>query len=267
MKNNSILAAKKLMLSVVVATAMFVPTISRAGVPVIDGTNLTQNVMTAVEEVAQTLKQVQEYGTQLEQYSTQLQQYENMLQNTASPAVNIWDRATATMGRLRGTIDTVTGYKNRFGNLDNYLAKFKDINTYRGSACFNGEACTEADLADLRDSVHLGSEAQQTANKAAIEGLDSQQTALEGDAATLESLQAAAQGADGQVKAIGYTNQLASQQANQLLQIRGLLIAQQNADITRNQALANKEAQQQAASDKAHVVPYAYGDNAGWSIR
>ena len=267
MKNNSILAAKKILVGVLTATVMFSPSISVAGVPVIDGTNLTQNIMTAVEEIAQTIKQVQEYGTQLEQYSTQIQQYENMLQNTASPVTNIWDRATATMGRLRGTIDTVTGYKNRFGNIDNYLAKFKDINTYRGSRCFNGEACTNADLADLRDSVHLGSEAQQSANKAAIEGLDSQQTALESDAATLEDIQAAAQGADGQVKAIGYTNQIASQQANQLLQMRGLMIAQQNAEITRNQALANKEAQQQAASDKAHEVPYAYRDNDGWTIR
>lgn len=267
MKNKNILAAKKILVGVLTAIVMFRPSISNAGIPVIDGTNLTQNVMSAVEEVAQTIKQVQEYATQLEQYSTQLQQYENMLQNTASPAVNIWDRANATMGRLRGTIDTVTGYKDRFGNIDNYLAKFKDINTYRGSPCFNGDACTDADLADLRDSVHLGSEAQQAANKAAIEGLDSQQNALEADAATLEDIQTAAQGADGQVKAIGYTNQLASQQANQLLQIRGLMIAQQNAEITRNQALANKEAQQQAASDKAHIVPYAYRDNEGWTIR
>jgi type IV secretion system protein TrbJ len=267
MKNESILAAKKILIGVLTTIIMLRPSITNAGAPVLDVTNLVQNVMSAVEEVAQTVKQVEEYTTQLEQYSTQLQQYENMLQNTASPVTNIWDRSTATIGRLRGTIDTVTGYKDRFGNIDNYLAKFKDINTYRGSRCFNGEACTNADLADLRDSVHLGSEAQQSANKAAIEGLDSQQTALESDAATLEDIQAAAQGADGQVKAIGYTNQLASQQANQLLQIRGLLIAQQNAEITRNQALANKEAQQQAASDKAHEVPYAYRDNDGWTIR
>jgi hypothetical protein len=38
------------------------------------------------------------------------------------------------------------------------------------------------------------------------------------------------------MQAIGYANQLASQQANQLLQIRGLLIAQQNAIATRMQA-------------------------------
>lgn len=59
---------------------------------------------------------------------------------------------------------------------------------------------------------------------------------LKNDASTLQRLQASAQGAVGQMQAIGYANQLASQQANQLLQIRGLLMAQQNAMATRMQA-------------------------------
>ena len=67
--------------------------------------------------------------------------------------------------------------------------------------------------------------------------------------------QSGAQGATGQLQAIGYANQLASSQANQLLQIRGLLISQQNAIATRNQALADNEAKQQAASDKRFAVP------------
>ncbi len=60
-------------------------------------------------------------------------------------------------------------------------------------------------------------------------------------------LQSAAQGANGQMQAIGFANQLAANQANQLLQIRGLLIAQQNAATARMQAQADLEAQQQAA--------------------
>ena len=54
------------------------------------------------------------------------------------------------------------------------------------------------------------------------------------------------QGATGQLQAIGYANQLASQQANQLLQIRAMLLAQQN-------AIAAKAAadQDQAARDQA----------------
>lgn len=80
-----------------------------------------------------------------------------------------------------------------------------------------------------------------------VQGLDKQQSNLTADAATLQRLQSAAQGATGQMQAIGYANQLASQQANQLLQIRGLLIAQQNAVATKMQADADLEARQQAA--------------------
>lgn len=60
------------------------------------------------------------------------------------------------------------------------------------------------------------------------------------------------------MQAIGYANQLASQQANQLLQIRGLLVAQQNVIATRMQAEADLEAKQQAAhaaSTEGRIAP------------
>ena len=44
--------------------------------------NLTQNIMTAIEEVAQTAKQI-------EQYQTQLQQYENMLQKRRAGGLHL----------------------------------------------------------------------------------------------------------------------------------------------------------------------------------
>ena len=62
----------------VIAILVSVTTPSFAGIPVIDGTNLSQNVLSETEEIAQTLNQVQQYSTQLSQYSTQLQQYSNM---------------------------------------------------------------------------------------------------------------------------------------------------------------------------------------------
>jgi P-type conjugative transfer protein TrbJ len=69
------------------------------------------------------------------------------------------------------------------------------------------------------------------------------------------------------MQAIGYANQLASHQANQLLQIRALLVAQQNAMATRDQALADQEAKQQAAHAvmTAHRVPDTLPSNTkGW---
>lgn len=217
---------------------------SNAGIPVIDGANLTQNITNTIESVAQTLKQIEEYKTQLDQYA-------NQLQNTVAPAMNIWDDATTTMNNLRGAIDTLNYYKTRLGSLNSYLDKFGDLDYYMSSPCFDGSGgCTAAEWAKLEETRSLGYESQQRANRALFEGLDQQQDAIEDDARQLERLQSAATGAGGQMEAIGYANQLASQQANQLLQIRGLLIAQQNAVTTRMQAQMAEEARQQAATNR-----------------
>ena len=87
---------------------------------------------------------------------------------------------------------------------------------------------------------------------------------MQSDARTLEQLQSRAQGADGQMQALGYANQLASQQANQLLQIRGLLIAQQNAVATRMQVEADREAIEQAASEQLRSGDYRASPARNW---
>ncbi|MFL6633914.1 MAG: P-type conjugative transfer protein TrbJ [Massilia sp.] len=207
---------------------------------VIDAANVVQSTITARESISQTLKQIQ-------QYQTQLQQYENMLRNTAAPTSNIWDQAQSRMNELRASIDTLVYYKNTLGSVDSYLDKFKDMNTYQASRCFSYNGCTQAEWEAMQASQRLGSEAQKKANDALFRGLDRQQDAMVADARQLERLQASAQGAQGQVQAIGYANQLVSHQANQLLQIRALLIAQQNAIATRDQVLADREAKQLAA--------------------
>lgn len=232
------LAAKLALVVALSGTAMVTPV--QAGIPVIDGTNLSQNIMTAIESVAQTLKQI-------EQYQTQLQQYENQLQNTMAPAAYIWDQAQSTISGLMNAVNTLDYYKSQLGSLDNYINKFQDVSYYRGSPCFSVAGCSDAEWAAMKSVEQVASASQKKANDALFRGLDQQQTNLRNDAAQLQRLQSAAQGANGQMQALGFANQLASQQANQLLQIRGLLIAQQNAVTTRMQAQADLEAQQQAA--------------------
>ena len=236
MRRTNVAATVALMLTLAGGASM--P--AHAGIPVIDAGNLSQNIMTAIESVAQTLKQI-------EQYQTQLQQYENMLQNTAAPAAYIWDQAQSTINGLMNAVNTLDYYKNQLGSLDSYLGKFQDVNYYKSSPCFSNAGCSAAEWAAMKQVQQLASESQKKANDALFKGLDRQQDALKADARQLERLQSAAQGANGQMQAIGYANQLASQQANQLLQIRGLLIAQQNAVATKMQADADREARQQAA--------------------
>lgn len=231
---------------------------ANAGIPVFDGSNFSQNVMTAMESVTQTLKQIEQYSTQLQQYETQLQQYQNMIQNTAQPATSIWNQATSTMNNLRNLTDTLSYYKNQLGSIDAYTSNFKDTAAYRNSPCFSVNGCTPAEWQAMKNSQWLGSTAQKSANDAMFRGLDNQQNSLEADAQKLEDLQNAAQDATGQMQAIGYANQLASAQTNQLMQIRGLLISEQNVITTRNMALADKEAQQAAAhtaSTSSDAIP------------
>ncbi|MGO3215497.1 MAG: P-type conjugative transfer protein TrbJ [Halomonas sp.] len=233
--------AKIAVLSLFLASNVFSP--ARAGIPVVDGTNLMQNTMSAIEAVAQTLKQI-------EQYQTQLQQYENQLQNTMAPAAYIWDRAQSTINDLVQATNTLEYYQNQLGSIDNYLDRFQDVAYYRGSPCFSNVGCSDAEWAAMDENRRLASESQKRANDAVFRGLEQQQDNLESDASQLMRLQTAAQGADGQLAAIGYANQLASNQANQLLQIRGLLIAQQNAVTTQMQAEADREAQYQASREQ-----------------
>jgi P-type conjugative transfer protein TrbJ len=252
---------------IAVVISVMTPLPSFAGIPVIDGTNLSQNVLSATEAIAQTLKQVQQYSTQLSQYSTQLQQYENMRQNTALPDSFTWANASQTISGLINTLNTLSGFQSQFGSLANYMNNYQNQNQYANSACFNSIACTPGALTTLNNRLELGSQAQQKANAAEIQAIDSQQTALQNDAATLQSLQANAQTASGQMQAIGYANQLASNQANQLLQLRALLIAQQTAEATRNQVIADREAQQAAADQswrKDTLTPVTHNN---WKIR
>jgi hypothetical protein len=98
MKYVRFLAAKTVLAIALAGSISITP--AHAGIPVIDGGNLVQNIMTAVEEVAQTLKQIEEYRTQL-------QQYENMIQNTMAPAAYIWDQAQSTINGLMNAVDTL----------------------------------------------------------------------------------------------------------------------------------------------------------------
>lgn len=225
----------------------------QAGIPTIDVANIVQTTTTAMENVAQTSKQVEQYTAQLQQYQLQIQQYQNMVQNTASPVLQIWDQAQSTMNSLRTSIDTLNYYKRQLGSLDAYLGKFQDVNYYKNSPCFNGGGnCSDLVRRTLlANQQAYQSESQKKANDALFRGLDQQQDALQSDARTLQQLQMGARDATGQMQALGYANQLASSQSNQLLQIRALLIAQQNAAATRAQAIADNEALRGAADAQA----------------
>lgn len=233
------------------------PSAQASGIPVIDASNLVQTVVSASESVAQTLKQI-------EQYRTQLEQYQNQLQNSLAPTAYVWDQAQRTINNLMAAVDTLNYHKQQLGSLDAYLQRFQNVAYYRNSPCFKATGCNATQRAALVEQERLGSEAQKLANDALFRGLDQQQALILSDARNLEQLQARAQASGGHMEALQYANQLASHQANQLLQIRSLLMAQQNATTTRLQAEMDREALIRAASENARAGTYRPSTSRSW---
>lgn len=224
---------------------------ARAGIPVIDAGNLIQNIMTALENVARTAKQIQ-------QYQTQLQQYEQELKNSVAPSSYIWPQASKTIDELQTAMSALQYYQNSLGSLNAYLSQFHDVKYYQTSPCFTSSGCSASELAAIQQNRALASESQKKANDALFQSLDQQQQSLKSESARLQQLQANAQGASGQMQALGYANQFAGEQVNQLMEIRGMLLAQQQAVAARQAAALNRQAQQEAAdkaSEQSRYVP------------
>src|ERR1700732_5023014 len=87
------------------------------GIPVVDFSNLTQNIVTA-------LHQVMSYTQQVSQYQLQLQQYANQVKNTVAPVAQVWQAAQGTMN---GVLGTVSMFHNG-SQLQNYLNQYQDVN-------------------------------------------------------------------------------------------------------------------------------------------
>ena len=106
--------------------------------------------------------------------------------------------------------------------------------------------------------------AEKRANDAMLKGIDKQQQNLKKDSEKLQVLQSQAQTAQGQKQALQAASQLSSNQAHQLLQIRGLLVAQQNAQAVRDAASVNKEAIQTAGDERFREGVYHKSSGKKW---
>jgi P-type conjugative transfer protein TrbJ len=232
---------KTVLTAVALALVTALPLTSPGTTSVIDVSNLTQNITTA-------LHQVMGYAQQVQQYQLQLQQYANQVKNTVAPVAQVWQSAQGTMNSVLGTV----GMFQNGSALQSYLNQFQNVN-YWLSASPNAYTYQTA-----------GSIAQKQANDALVKGIVAQQAQIRADAATLERLQSQASTADGQMKALMAANQLAALQQEQLLQIRALLVQEQQALAARGQTLANDEAMREAATKKFFNVPIIKLNNTGW---
>lgn len=228
-----------------------------SGIPTFDGAVLAPSVTGAISNMAQQLKQI-------EQYRLQLQQYVNMLQNTMNPGLFIWDNAQDTMNDLRYMIDTVSFYRQLYGTVAGFTGNFHDMAWYRNAQCFKEPGCSPSQWGLILENEVIGAQSQKKSIEALFRGLERQYDTLNGDARRLKRLQLAAQTSNGQLEGIQHANMLASAEANQLLQIRAALLAQQNMDATRHQAQADREAMQMAADRNARQGTFQLSPRRAW---
>lgn len=215
---------------------------------VYDPTNFAKNAITALNSAKAVAQQIQ-------QYQLQIQQYQNMVRNSIAPAAYVWNQAQSTINGLRTSVNQLEQLKAQAGGANQLLSQFRDTNYYRSSPCYSGSGCTAVQQAAFNSAQEAKKAAILATNADVIRGMDNRQAQLTSDANMLENLQTGATGAQGQMEALGYANQLASAQTNQLLQINGLLLAQQSAGALAAQAAADEQALQLAEYQRQRTPP------------
>jgi P-type conjugative transfer protein TrbJ len=236
---------------------------AKAGIPVIDLTSLAQHIMTVMQNIQQTLYLVQSY-------QTQLQQFEYEIKNSLNPNNFIWGQANNVIGDLMVQVDTIRNFKQQFGSMNNYLSQYKTVDYYGSTSCLDRGNCTNTELNSFVTDVNKNdvqkSKIIKATNEAVVKGLDRQQDLIQQDAIKLRDLQRNAQSSDGQLEAIQSANQLASAQAEQMMQIRMLLVSQQAATTAQSQAKEDTSAQEKAVAKKLREPRYVPAPGRGWIL-
>ena len=209
-----------------------------SGIPVVDAllnstaaVQLKQQITTATQNVAQTLKQIDQYAQQVRQYQTQLMQYAQQIKDATLPVSQIWNQAQGTMRDMMGLVNQAQG-----SQMLAYLQQYKDLNGWLSS---NGGYYNPAAIQ------------QGYALHTALQMAQAQRTALLNDVQRFQGLQSAAGSADGANKLLSYANQIAAEQTLQLMQMRALCNQMLEEAAARDAALANRQALMDAATQQA----------------
>lgn len=218
------------------------------GIPVIDATSIYN------------------LGLQL----TKLQdQFDNMQANTRTPEHYMWANVQQSMNELVQLSNAINAIKNQYGGLNPALSIFRNYGYYRVSPCVTGQAmCSDAAWQEVLRGQIASTDIKKTTNDALARGIDSQEMQIPLDAQHLQILQERTTTATGRMEAIQYANQLAAHQANQMLQLRQLMVAQYTVEEAKNQAENDKTALQQAAkaSMTKRLSPQTFPSGKSWRV-
>jgi P-type conjugative transfer protein TrbJ len=193
------------------------------------------NCSTMLTQLLQYAKEAQSMATQLQQYQTELQQYANMVTNTVAIPQQVWSTAQSDILRVQALSSAASLLSGNSGSL---ITRLQSASGYLGQA---------GSLTDMPGQI---TGYQQTiGNNLSTMGkaLGLQQGMEANNAALLSSLQTHSQSAVGQMQALQAGNELAHQQATQLLQIQATLTSTAQMQATQMAVDADRRASEDAA--------------------
>lgn len=210
-----------------------------SGVPTVDIVGNLQRVLQYVEDAAQTLGQLQQIQNEIEGLRNQTLQIENQIKTLKNLNSYNWQDYLNIINQLDTIARKADALAFSTANLDGEYAKYRDQAYY--------EANSEYHKMQQEAQSRWGANASGT-TKSSAAVLSAQHRDLKSDGTRLNTLQAASSSVEGEVQAIQAGNQLAAFTSKQVMQVRNLLMNQQQMMIQERAQKAEREALQAAAS-------------------
>ena len=229
---------RRSLLALILPLGFLASTASDAGgIPVADILNLNQNIVTATNNVQQVLQQAQQYRIQFQQYKMQLEEAKSWAE-----ADYTWENVQDVLDNLNDITNKIEYYDDTVRDIHGYLEKFQDVAYYEHSPCFTDDGCSDAERELVEINRRNASRDQKQANDAMFEMVQKQKEQLRLDSSNLEQERQRASTAKEQKAILAHANQFALEQTKQLMQIRALLVAQQEAVSAEMRRNADEEA-------------------------
>lgn len=240
-----------------------------APLPVVDVSNIKHSSSIALSasrtliEAKNTVRNISEMKNKLQ---AELKSQFNLQQLNSEWNPSNWTNTDLRTQSLIKEISLLNEYENylkQFQTTDYYQKNYRCLSSQ--SACSQQEwQATQRKLVEHQRAVSV---AKKKSHEAWLRGLKAQQQSLEDDAKKLKSIQSKSASAKGRRESLQYANQINAHQAHQLSQIRGQMIAEQNARAVEMQARADREAMQAAALERSLRGEFKPSRNVAWSFK
>jgi type IV secretion system protein TrbJ len=212
--------------SLLVLVLLTIPGSVRSQVAVIDGANLAQNTISAIELVVAVVQRVTIIAQQLEQLK-------NMIQNTENFPAGTWDaEALPKLLELGEIIQQGNAVAYRMANLD---------------AAFRQRWPGYVPPDDFNASYGLWTTSTLDTIRGVLRSNQLQADEFLSEETRLQSLQALSDSSVGRMQAIQAGNMIAGEEVEQLRKLRQLVMAQSNAQTVYMANQTNKDAQETAS--------------------